>query len=165
MRIKFVLLALLTVVFALPSLADSIDYTLNFDNNLDLLTFSLPAKPAPSGADSTGFGIQMVTGILNGSAHNIDIGIEGTNLIVLLDDFPNLPVFLANLNGNSMPLFSGAPTHPTLLPGTFLFSGAGATQSILTAKFVSSTSPVPEPNSLQLLAAGMLFALFFKLHR
>jgi hypothetical protein len=163
MRSKFVVLALLAVLFALPSRADSIDYSLNFDNNLQVLTFSLPVNPVPSGTDSTGFEIRMVTGILNGSAQNIDIAIEGTNLIVLLDDFPNSVEFLANLKG-SVPLFLGTPAHPSLLPGTFFFSGAGVTESTLTAKFVSSTNPVPEPSSLHLLAAGII-ALFFKLRR
>jgi hypothetical protein len=166
MRSKFVVLALLAALFALPSRADSIDYTLNFNFDFDVLTFSLPVNPLPSGTDSTGFSIQMVSGNLDGSAHTFDIGIEETGLTVVLDEFPNLAMILANLeSGNSMPLFSGDPTHPTLLSGTFRFFGGGVPPATLTAKFVSSTSPVPEPPSLHLLAAGMLLALFFKLRR
>jgi hypothetical protein len=164
MRIKFVILVLLAVLFALPSRADSIDYTLNFEfDPTEIETFSLPVNPLPTNTDSTGFSIQFVSGDLAGSAHTFDIGIERTSLTVVLDEFPNLPIILANLSGSSMPLFSGDPTHPTLLAGTFRFSSD--IEAILTAKSVSSTSPVPEPSSLYLLAAGMLLALFFKLHR
>lgn len=164
MRSKFVVLALLAALFALPSRADSIDYTLNFEfDPTEIVTFSLPVNPLPTHTDSTGFSIQFVSGHLAGSAHTFDIGIEGTGLTVVLDEFPNLPIILANLSGSSMPLFSGDPTHPTLLAGTFRFSSEA--DATLTAKSVSSTSAVPEPHSLHLLAAGMLLALFFKLRR
>ena len=166
MRSKFIVPALLAVFFALPSRADSIDYTLTFEADpLKVVTFSLPVNPVPTGKDSTGFGIQMVSGDFDGFAENFDIGIEGTDLTVLLDDFPNTPVILANLTDNSMPLFSGDPAHPTLLAGTFRFGHAVGISSTLTAKLVSSTSPVPEPSSLHLLAAGMLLTLFFKVLR
>jgi hypothetical protein len=164
MRIKFVVLALLAVLFALPSRADSIDYTLNFEfDPTEIVTFSLPVNPLPTNTDSTGFSIQFLSGSLAGSATNFDIRMDKTGLLVVLDDFPHLPVLLANLTGSSMPLFSGDPTHPTLLAGTFRFSND--IEAILTAKSVSSTSPVPEPSSLHLLAAGMLIALSFKLRR
>jgi hypothetical protein len=166
MRIKFVVLALLALLFALPSRADSIDYTLNFDfDPFEIVTFSLPVNPLPTATDSTGFVIQFLSGSLAGSATNFDIGMDATDLLVVLDDFPHLAVVLANLSGSSMPLFSGDPTNPTLLPGSFRFLSGGDGPATLTAKSVSSTSPVPEPASLHLLAAGMLLALFFKFRR
>jgi hypothetical protein len=164
MRIKFVVLALLAVFFALPSRADSIDYTLtNAFFPTDITTFSLPVNPLPTSANSTGFSIQFESGSVNGSAHTLDIFMDATDLTVVLDDFPNLPMILVNLSGSNMPLFSGDPTHPTLLAGTFRFSND--IEAKVTAKSVSSTSPAPEPSSLHLLAAGMLLALFFKLRR
>jgi hypothetical protein len=163
MRIKFVVLALLAVFFALPSRADSIDYTLTNDFfPTDRITFSLPVNPLLTNADRTGFSILFESGVVDGSAHTFDIFMDATDLTVVLDDFPNLPTILANLRGSNMPLFSGDPTHPTLLAGTFRFSND--TEAKLTAKSVSSTSPVPEPRSLHFIAAGML-ALFFKLRR
>jgi hypothetical protein len=164
MRIKFVVLVLLAVLFALPSRADSIDYTLSFEfDPANGMTFSLPVNPLPTNADSTGFSIQFVSGVFEGEPLTFDISMRATDLLVVLDDFPNSPRILFNLSGSSMPLFSGDPTHPTLLAETFRFSSD--TAAILTAKLVSSTSPVPEPSSLHLLAAGMLLALFFKVRR
>ena len=163
MRSKFVVLAVLAVFFALPSRADSIDYTLTFEGDpFKVVTFSLPVNPLPTNTGSTGFSIQFVSGNFDGFAENFDIGIDGTNLSVLLDDFPNTIRILAFLTDNSMPLFSGDPAHPTLLAGTFTFGHAVNNSSILTAKLVSSTGQVPEPSSLYLLAVGMI-ALFFKL--
>ena len=161
MRIKFVVLALLAVFFALPSHADSIDYTLtNAFFPTDITTFSLPVNPVPTHADSTGFSIQFLAGDFDGDLLTFDISMDATDLQIVLDDFPNSPRIFANLTGSNMPLFSGDPTHPTLLAGTFRFHSDG--EAKLTAQSVSSTSPVPEPSSLHLLAAGML-ALFFKL--
>jgi hypothetical protein len=163
MRIKLALLALLAGLFALPSRADSIDYSLKNEFFPDeMLTFSLPVNPVPTSADSTGFSIQFESGVFDGEAHTFDVFMDATDFTVVLDEIPNLPVILANLHGSNMPLFSGNPTHPTLLAGTFRFSSD--IETTVTAKLVSSTTPVPEPSSLYLLAAGMI-ALFFKFRR
>jgi hypothetical protein len=163
MRIKFVVLALLAIFFALPSRADSIDYTLTKAfHPTDTVTFSLPVNPLPTHADSTGFSIQFVSVDFKGELLTFDILMDATDLQLVLDDFPNSPRILVDLSGGTMPLFFGDPTHPTLLAGTFRFHSDG--EAILTAKPVSSTSPVPEPPSMHLLAAGML-ALFFKVRR
>jgi hypothetical protein len=162
MRSKFIVLALLAVLFALPSRADSIDNTLtDAFFSTDIVSFSLPVNPLPTNADSTGFSIQFVSVDFDGTLETLDIFMDATQFMVLVNDFPNLPMILVNLYGSDMPFFSGSPAHPTLLAGTFRFSSDG--EAKLTTKLVSSTSPVPEPSSLHLLAAGMLLALFFKL--
>src|SRR5277367_6303398 len=149
--LKVLSLLAITAATTIAAKADTYDFTLTGEGNT--YTFSLPSSPTPFEYSSDGF-----------DSADIHIMADGTAEVGEVGFYTNPPstlggMFVANVSIDIIALgpqlFTGPTSSPTFILGDFNLTendGAPYTIDITDA----TTSPVPEPTSLALLATGTL---------
>ena len=140
--------------------ADSVD-TFSLAMPSSTWTWSLPASPTPSSADSGGFTLSpvpVVTGVIPPSGSTtIDFHIffasSGTQMIMGCSTFWFNSFFCDIIAGagSNAPMFSGSPYAPTFIPGTY--GGLTITQA--------SSDPVPVPEGSAFAMLGIAGLVMF----
>jgi PEP-CTERM motif len=131
-------------------------YQFNFGSSF---TFDLNSTIVPTRSDSGAFYIDVADSV-NSSHYTVgfgdfsdedEFGIGSTNLFIMDDIIGVTSGGLLGFDFASSPFYTGTPSNPTFLLGTF--SGAGGT---LVVTDLTPPSAIPEPSTVVLLGTGLL---------
>jgi PEP-CTERM motif len=149
MRLNSVTLALLAALIS-PAAAYAVPIdSFTLTSSGETITFSIAASPDTSDPNITGptdFGIVNVA--YTGSASGTDTVYFDTAGDMAGPTTGGSYIFY----GGDDPMFSGDPTAPTFIPGTYFLNSNSATLIIAP----ETSSPVPEPSSIAFLATGLV---------
>jgi hypothetical protein len=151
------------LVFALPSKADTVDFTLTGPAILGGASFSLPGTLTPTAGTGTGpYLVANISGTLLGSPFtyaNIELGINATGLWAFgsngVPNFPGTPgAYLGIFTPN---LFTVNPDGTiTLNGGQWNLININGSPVTLTATVIPGPVGTPEPATLALIGLGGL---------